>query len=108
MFSDLQKLIIETARNLNQEAGQTLYNIELNDEEDIKILICDFIKEKISYEPQASDFEKLFYEYKNCFELDTESDFTNYVDVIRSVGRKWVEMNLPDKIDLKYYYKLYF
>ena len=39
MFSDLQKLIIETARNLNQEAGQTLYNIELNDEEDIKILI---------------------------------------------------------------------
>ena len=65
------------------------------------------MKEKISYEPQASDFEKLFYEYKNCFELDTESDFTNYVDVIRSVGRKWVEMNLPDKIDLKYYYTLY-
>jgi len=114
-FPTLQKLIVESARNLNQKDGQTLYNIELiDDEEDIKILICNFIKENISYEPQASDFQKLFYEYDNLFnkhnyfDFDSDTDFTDYVVVIRAVGRKWVEMNLPDKIDLKYYYKLYF
>lgn len=107
-FEPSKKYIIEAANSLTIQEGHTLYNLNMNYNENDKEYsnwkyIMDFGKKHKFYPIDSNSFRKLFDEYDNFCGIKKsvwERQLSNYVDIIRLVGNKWMEINLPDEIDL--------
>ena len=112
-FSPSEIDIFKAVLTMDEDFGQKLYNLILNydpynyENKEIsdKMFMYDFYKVCRSWDIGTPEFKKLFKQYDKFHGINTpdwEKDYSMYVDIIVQVGKKWVQINLPDEIDLCY------